>query len=289
MMTLESIFKKPKNELEKAGRQPTVKGEPPKYELSEKCPSCGTETPLSLLWDNLQVCQCGYSFRMSARQRIRFLTDTDSFEELWGEMESVDFLSFPGYASKLESIKASAREKEAVICGEAAIGGARCAMFVMEPYFMMGSMGTIVGEKITRLFEYATEKGLPVVGCTVSGGARMQEGILSLMQMAKTNGAVMRHSDSGLLYVAILTNPTTGGVTASFAMQGDIIIAEPEATVGFAGARLVEQTVRKKVPAGFQKAETLLKHGFVDKILPRSEQKSVISAILNMHKRQVSV
>ena len=289
MMTFESIFKKPKNELEHAGRKPTVKGEPSSYELSEKCPSCGTETPLSQLWTNLQVCQCGHNFRMSARQRIRFLTDPDSFTELWGDMESADFLGFPDYNSKLESIKASAREKEAVICGEAAIDGARCAMFIMEPYFMMGSMGTVVGEKITRLFEYATEKGLPVVGCTVSGGARMQEGILSLMQMAKTNGAVMRHSDSGLLYIAILTHPTTGGVTASFAMQGDVIIAEPEATVGFAGARLVEQTVRKKVPSGFQKAETLLKHGFVDMILPRSEQKSVISSILNMHKRQVSV
>ncbi len=287
-MTLDSLFKKPKNELEKAGRQPTVKGAPTDYELSEKCPSCGTETPLSQLWDNLQVCQCGYCFRMSSRQRIRFLTDPDSFKELWGEMESVDLLNFPGYNAKLESVKASAREKEAVICGTATIGGMECAMFIMEPYFMMGSMGTVVGEKITRLFEYATEKRLPVIGCTVSGGARMQEGILSLMQMAKTSGAVMRHSESGLLYIVVLTDPTTGGVTASFAMEGDIILAEPDATVGFAGARLVEQTVRKKVPAGFQKAETLLEHGFIDRIVPRTEQRSVIISLLNMHKGQVN-
>ena len=288
-MTLESIFKKSKNELEKGAVRPNVKGEPPNYELSEKCPSCGTETPLSQLWENLQVCQCGYCFRMRSRQRIHFLTDTDSFKELWGAMESVDFLNFPNYSNKLESIKESAREKEAVICGEASIGGNPCAMFVMEPYFMMGSMGTVVGEKITRLFEYATEKGLPVIGCTVSGGARMQEGILSLMQMAKTSGAVQRHNESGLLYIVLLTDPTTGGVTASFAMQGDIILSEPNATVGFAGARLVEQTVRKKVPSGFQKAEKLLEHGFIDKIVPRTEQKSVITSLLNMHKRQVCV
>ncbi len=288
-MTLESIFKKPKNELERAGRHPAVKGEPPKYELSEKCPKCNTETPLSQLYENLQVCQCGYCFRMSARQRIRFLTDSDSFTELWGEMESTDFLKFPDYNNKLESIKASAREKEAVICGRAAVGGVDCALFVMEPYFMMGSMGTVVGEKITRLFEYASEQELPVIGCTVSGGARMQEGILSLMQMAKTNGAVKRHSDSGLLYIVVLTNPTTGGVTASFAMQGDIILSEPDATVGFAGARLVEHTVRKKAPSGFQKAETLLEHGFIDRIVPREEQRSVLTTLLQMHKRQVRV
>jgi acetyl-CoA carboxylase carboxyl transferase subunit beta len=154
----------------------------------------------------------------------------------------------------------------------------------MEPYFMMGSMGTVVGEKITRLFEYATEKKLPVLGFTVSGGARMQEGILSLMQMAKTSGAVTLHSASGLLYITVITDPTTGGVTASFAMEGDIIISEPGATIGFAGARLVEQTVRKKLPSGFQKAETMLEHGFIDMILQRSEQKRVIGTLLSMHK-----
>jgi acetyl-CoA carboxylase carboxyl transferase subunit beta len=221
---------------------------------------------------------------MNSRQRIGFLTDRDSFKELYAELVSVDILGFPGYQSKLDSVKESAKEKEAVICGTAAIGGHPCALFVMEPQFMMGSMGTIVGEKITRLFEYATEKRLPVIGCTVSGGARMQEGILSLMQMAKTSGAVKRHSDAGLFYLVILTNPTTGGVTASFAMEGDILMAEPGATIGFAGARLVEQTVRKKLPPGFQKAEVLLEHGFVDMIVPRAEQKQVVTALLAMHK-----
>ncbi len=281
-MALEAFFKKPKNELEKGGRLPPVKAET-EYELVEKCPGCGNNIPLSVLWENLHVCRCGYCFRMTSRQRIRFMTDRDSFNELFGEMESVDLLDFPGYKNKLESVKVSAREKEAVICGEALINGTPCAMFVMEPYFMMGSMGTVVGEKITRLFEYAAEKRLPVIGCTVSGGARMQEGILSLMQMAKTSGAVKRHSDSGLLYITVITDPTTGGVTASFAMEGDIIIAEPGATIGFAGARLVEQTVRKKLPSGFQKAETMLEHGFIDMIVPRNEQKRMLGTLLAMH------
>lgn len=286
-MALEAFFKKPKNELEKGGRHSAVKVESD-YELCEKCPSCGAETPLSVLWENLHVCRCGHCFRMNSRQRVRFLTDKDSFTELFMDLESVDILSFPGYKGKLESIKASAHEKEAVICGEASVGGNACALFVMEPYFMMGSMGTVVGEKITRLFEYAAQKRLPVIGCTVSGGARMQEGILSLMQMAKTSGAIKRHSDSGLLYLTVITDPTTGGVTASFAMEGDIIIAEPGATIGFAGARLVEQTVRKKLPAGFQKAETTLEHGFIDMIVPRAEQRRVIGTLLAMHKERHS-
>jgi acetyl-CoA carboxylase carboxyl transferase beta subunit len=280
---LDSLFRKPKNELEKGGRSPAP-GNDTVYEVSERCPSCGYSTPHSLLWENLNVCKCGHCFRMNSRQRIGFLTDRDSFKELYAELVSVDILGFPGYQSKLDSVKESAKEKEAVICGTAAIGGHPCALFVMEPQFMMGSMGTIVGEKITRLFEYATEKRLPVIGCTVSGGARMQEGILSLMQMAKTSGAVKRHSDAGLFYLVILTNPTTGGVTASFAMEGDILMAEPGATIGFAGARLVEQTVRKKLPPGFQKAEVLLEHGFVDMIVPRAEQKQVVTALLAMHK-----
>ena len=275
-------LKNRRTSLKKAGGPPNLKSETV-YEMTEKCPSCGAETPLGQLLENLHVCRCGYCFRMNARQRIRFLTDRDSFTELWGDMESVDLIGFPGYKNKLESIRASAREKEAVICGEALIGGAACALFVMEPYFMMGSMGTVVGEKITRLFEYAAERHLGVVGCTVSGGARMQEGILSLMQMAKTSGAVKRHSDTGLLYITVITDPTTGGVTASFAMEGDIIISEPGATVGFAGARLVEQTTRKKLPPGFQKAETTLEHGFVDMIVPRAEQKRVIGTLLHMH------
>ena len=180
-------------------------------------------------------------------------------------------------------MRAASGEEEAVICGTARIGKQSCCLFVMEPYFMMGSMGSAVGEKITSLFEYATEHRLPIIGYTVSGGARMQEGLLSLMQMAKTSAAVKRHSDAGLLYIAVLTDPTTGGVTASFAMEADIILAEPGAMVGFAGARVIEQTTRKALPAGFQKSEFVLEHGFVDSIVSRPDQRKMLAELLKMH------
>ena len=192
-------------------------------------------------------------------------------------------MNFPGYTDKLETVRAASGEKEAVLCGTAEIGGQSCCVFVMESYFMMGSMGSAVGEKITSLFEYATEHRLPVIGFTVSGGARMQEGLLSLMQMAKTSAAVKRHSDAGLLYIAVLTDPTTGGVTASFAMEADIILAEPGATVGFAGKRVIEQTTRKLLPKRFQTAEFVLEHGFVDNIVPRSNQKKMLTELLKLH------
>jgi len=225
---------------------------------------------------------------MNARQRLYLICDENSFVEADAGMKSINIIDFPGYDKKLEHNRKSSNEPEAVVCGTAKIGGEECALFVMEPYFMMGSMGAAVGEKITRLFEYAQEKSMPVIGCTVSGGARMQEGIISLMQMAKISGAVKRHSDAGNFYLTLLSDPTTGGVTASFAMQGDISIAEPGATIGFAGARVVEQTVRKKPPPGFQKAEGVLKHGFVDMIVPRSKQKQIITSLLKMHKREAS-
>lgn len=275
---------KVKNELEEGGRHfaPVVADE---NEPTKSCPNCEKQVALSQLWANHNTCNfCGYHFRMNARQRIRFITDSDSFNELWGDMVSKNIIDFPGYEKKLESAHNACNESEAVVCGTALISGAECAIFIMEPYFMIGSMGTVVGEKITRLFEYATEKKLPVVGYTVSGGARMQEGILSLMQMAKTSGAVKRHSDEGLFYLTVLTDPTTGGVMASFAMDGDIILAEPGATAGFAGARVIEQTMRKKLPAGFQKAEFLLEHGFVDAISPRQTQKETVSYLLKLHK-----
>ncbi len=273
---------KPKNELEQGGRQgaPVV---PDENEPTMLCPDCRKQIPLSQVWGNDQTCPCGHHFRMGARQRIRALTDPDSFEEWDAELVAADPLEFPGYAQKLETTRAACGEQEAVLCGRAAIDGKDCCLFVMEPFFMMGSMGTAVGEKLTRLFERAAREGLPVVGYTVSGGARMQEGILSLMQMAKVSGAVRRHSEQGLLYLAVLTDPTTGGVTASFAMQADIILAEPGATVGFAGARVIEQTTRKKLPQGFQKAEFLLEHGFVDAIVPRSRQRQVLASLLAMH------
>lgn len=275
-------FLKPKNKLEEGGRTSAPiqrdDGEPEKT-----CPSCHKSIPLSRLWANNLVCTCGYHFRMKARQRIKMIADKDSFHELYSEMKSSNPLNFPGYRDKVETMRAASGEEEAVVCGTARIGGQKCCLFVMESYFMMGSMGSAVGEKITSLFEYATEHRLPVVGFTVSGGARMQEGLLSLMQMAKTSAAVKRHSDSGLLYIVVLTDPTTGGVIASFAMEADIILAEPGATVGFAGARVIEQTTRKSLPKGFQKAEFVLEHGFIDSIVIRSNQKKLLTELLKMH------
>ncbi len=252
-------------------------------EAKKTCPECGKETPEGELWENLNVCECGHHFRMNARQRVAYLIGNGKFEELDEDMSSSNVLDFPGYDAKLSSAKLHSHEKESVITGVCEIGGIKTALFVMNSEFMMGSMGSVCGEKITRLFEYATSNKLPVVGYTVSGGARMQEGILSLMQMAKTSAAVRKHSDEGLLYIAVLTDPTTGGVTASFAMEGDIILAEPKATVGFAGRRVIEQTISKKLPKEFQKSEFLLEHGFIDKIVPRNEQREVLSELLKMH------
>ncbi len=275
-------YLKPKNQLEEGGRTAALiqrdEGEPEK-----KCPNCHKEIPLSRLWANRLVCPCGYHFRMKARQRVKMLVDRDSFHELYSGVKANNPLNFPGYTDKVENVRAASGEEEAVICGTAKIGRQDCCLFAMEPYFMMGSMGSAVGEKITLLFEYATKYRLPVIGFTVSGGARMQEGLLSLMQMAKTSAAVKRHSDAGLLYIAVLTDPTTGGVTASFAMEADIILAEPGATVGFAGARVIEQTTKKSLPKGFQKSEFVLEHGFVDAIASRPSQKKFLAELLKMH------
>lgn len=275
-------FLKPKNQLEEGGRTSAPvqqdAGEPEK-----NCPNCHKDIPLSRLWANQLVCPCGYHFRMKARQRIHMITDKDTFHELYSDMKSGNPLGFPGYKDKLETVRTVSSEEEAVICGTAKIGDQSCCIFVMESYFMMGSMGSVVGEKITSLFEYAAEHRMPVIGFTVSGGARMQEGLLSLMQMAKTSAAVKRHSDAGLLYIAVLTDPTTGGVTASFAMEADIILAEPGATVGFAGARVIEQTTKKSLPKGFQKAEFVLEHGFIDRIVSRNNQKKLLTELLKMH------
>lgn len=275
-------FLKPKNLLEEGGRTsaPVQRdaGEPEK-----KCPNCHKDIPLSRLWANELVCSCGYHFRMKARQRIQMLADKGSFHELYSNLQADNPLSFPGYQEKIETVRMASDEKEAVICGTAVIGKQKCCLFVMESYFMMGSMGSAVGEKITLLFEYAVQHRLPVVGFTVSGGARMQEGLLSLMQMAKVSAAVKRHSDAGLLYIAVLTDPTTGGITASFAMEADIILAEPGATIGFAGARVIEQTTKKTLPKEFQKSEFVLEHGFIDSIVSRSNQKKYLTELLKMH------
>lgn len=275
-------FLKPKNQLEEGGRTaaPVQRdaGEPEK-----KCPNCHKDIPLSRLWASDLVCPCGYHFRMKARQRIQMIADKGSFHELYSGFKANNPLNFPGYKDKIETVRVASGEQEAVVCGTAIIGRQKCCLFVMESYFMMGSMGSAVGEKITSLFEYAIQYRLPVIGFTVSGGARMQEGLISLMQMAKTSAAVKRHSDAGLLYIAVLTDPTTGGVTASFAMEADIILAEPGATVGFAGARVIEQTTKKSLPDGFQKSEFVLQHGFVDSIVPRPGQKKYLTELLKIH------
>ena len=275
-------FLKPKNKLEEGGRRAAPvqqdAGEPEK-----KCPNCRKDIPVSRLLASDLVCPCGHHFRMRARQRIRMIADKDSFREMFASARAGDPLDFPGYKEKIDTVRLASREEEAVVCGTARVFDLPCCLFVMEPGFMMGSMGTAVGEKITSLFEYALRRRMPVVGYTVSGGARMQEGLLSLMQMAKTSAAVKQHSDAGLLYISVLTDPTTGGVTASFAMEADIILAEPEATVGFAGARVIEQTTRKSLPKGFQKAEFVMEHGFIDAITPRSHQKKLISRLLKLH------
>ena len=215
--------------------------------------------------------------------------DEGSFEEFDAEMTSTNIIDFPDYTRKLKNAKLNSGENESVITGKAVIGGCTAVLAVMNSQFMMGSMGTVTGEKITRAFEYATEQQLPVIVFTVSGGARMQEGILSLMQMAKTSAAVKRHSDAGLLYITVLTDPTTGGVTASFAMEGDIILSEPKALIGFAGPRVIEQTIRQKLPKDFQSAEFLLEKGFVVKVVPRSEMKETLTKLLVLHGSQPQV
>ncbi len=223
------------------------------------CKKCGEHTVFAD-GDLLKICpKCGAYFRMNSAERIRLICD--SFEEKDADMASTDILAFPHYEEKLESARRTSGCEDAVSYGIAKSGGEEYVLFVMNSEFMMGSMGTVVGEKITRAFELALSKEIPVVGFTTSGGARMQEGIYSLMQMAKVSGAVKRHSDAGLLYITVLTDPTTGGVTASFAMEGDIILAEPKALVGFAGARVIEQTTGQKLPEGFQRSEFLLEHG----------------------------
>ncbi len=279
------LFKRPDNALE--GQTKFEQFTSKEFELSLTCTKCKKVVVISELAENANICPyCAHHFRMNARQRLNFICDEHSFVETDGELTSVNVIQFPDYEKKLSNAKLESAEKDAVVCGTCTIGGHKTAIFVMEPYFMMGSMGSVVGEKITRLFELATSEHLPVIGFSVSGGARMQEGIISLMQMAKTSGAVKRHSDGGNLYVCVLTDPTTGGVTASFAMEADIILAEPYALVGFAGPRVIEQTIRKKLPEGFQRAEFLLEKGFVDNIIDRKKQKAYLTKVLNLHARE---
>lgn len=278
------IFKKPKNELE--GQQKVKKVPRPTIpdDMCVRCSACGKTLFNGDLIENLYVCtSCGHHFRMGARARVEIISDPGSFTETDASLSSKNIISFPGYNQKLAKAAADSGEKEGVVTGFCTVGGFECGIFAMEPHFMMGSMGSVIGEKLTSLFEKAAERSLPVVGFTVSGGARMQEGIISLMQMAKVSAAVKKHSDAGNLYLAVLTDPTLGGVSASFASLGDIIIAEPKALIGFAGPRVIEQTIHQKLPENFQRAEFLLEKGFVDSIVERRKQREYITKILRLH------
>ena len=249
-----------------------------------KCDKCGKILYKKYLTDNLNVCSnCNHYFRLGAFERIAMICDEDSFNEFGKDIETEVGLDFPNYKEKLDKSMKKSKLKEGVITGEGRINGINSIIAVMESNFMMGSMGTVVGEKITQAVERAIEKELPLIIFTASGGARMQEGILSLMQMAKVSSAIARLNEAGLLYVTVLTDPTTGGVTASFAMLGDIIISEPGALIGFAGRRVIEGTIKQSLPDNFQTAEFLLENGFIDKIVKRSELKSTIGDILMLH------
>ncbi|HFU4518484.1 TPA: acetyl-CoA carboxylase, carboxyltransferase subunit beta [Streptococcus suis] len=261
---------------------PQAKPEVPD-ELFSKCPAC-KEILYKMDLGLEKTCQhCSYNFRITAQERLALTVDKGSFEELFIGIETKNPLDFPNYLEKLAATRQKTGLDEAVLTGKATIGGQPVALGIMDSHFIMASMGTVVGEKITRLFELATEEKLPVVLFTASGGARMQEGIMSLMQMAKISAAVKRHSNAGLFYLTVLTDPTTGGVTASFAMEGDIILAEPQTLVGFAGRRVIESTVRENLPDDFQKAEFLQEHGFVDAIVKRQDLPTTISRLLRMH------
>ena len=255
--------------------------------LMRKCNACKAAVFVDEVKQNHYICpHCGNYFHMPAYRRIKMIADRKSFVEWDAEMEEQNPLQYRGYEEKLRALQEKTGLKEAVVTGKCTIKGISVALGVCDCRFMMSSMGEVVGEKITRVFERAPEAKLPVILYICSGGARMQEGLVSLMQMAKTSMALRKHSDAGLLYVPVLTDPTTGGVTASFAMLGDIILAEPKALIGFAGPRVIEQTIGQKLPKGFQKAEFLLEHGFIDKIVERDDQRIVLADILKLHENK---
>lgn len=252
--------------------------------LYTKCSECGKMILTEDLYLNHMVCpKCSHYFKLPADLRISMVTDKDSFEEWDCDIEESNPCKFEGYEQKLSGLKQRTGLDEAIITGKASIDGQPVVIGVCDTRFLMGSMGEVVGEKLTRAIERATEEKLPLIVFTCSGGARMQEGIVSLMQMAKTSAALKKHDEAGCLYITVLTDPTTGGVTASFAMLGDIILAEPGALVGFAGPRVIKQTIGQELPKGFQRAEFLLEHGLIDNIVRREELKETLSDILRMH------
>lgn len=251
---------------------------------SFKCPRCQGVVPLERYEELHRVCPaCNYHGRLPARERIAMTFDKGSFREFDTDMISCDPISFPEYTEKQKELRNATGLNDAVVTGVASVRGIKTVVGVMDSRYMMASMGSVVGEKIARAFEYGTEHNLPVIMFTASGGARMQEGIVSLMQMAKTSGAVKLHSDNGGLYITVLTDPTTGGVTASFASLGDIIIAEPKILIGFAGRRVIESTMKQRLPADFQLAEFMQQKGFVDMIVERKKLRSVLAHLLALH------
>ena len=287
-MRLQNMFKKT-GERENPVRKGRLRRRPEAPEgLLKKCNKCGAAILSEEVINGAYICpKCHGYFRVPAYKRIEMIADEGSFEEWDMDLDGMDGppdpLQFKGYSEKIKKLREQTGLKEAVVTGRVKINGRQAVIGVCDGRFMMASMGYAVGEKITRAVERATNEKLPVILFTCSGGARMQEGIISLMQMEKTSAALKRHSDAGLLYVTVLTDPTTGGVTASFAMLGDIIIAEPQALIGFAGPRVIEQTIGEKLPEGFQRAEFLLEHGFVDQIVKRENMKPVLGRILKMH------
>ena len=250
-----------------------------------KCDECKEISYKEHARVNLNVCpSCNKHFRLSSRRRILQIIDEGTFQEINEDMQTLDPLKFEGYLDKIKSLQEKTNIKEAIKTGFGKIEGLDVAIGVMDGNFMMGSMGSVVGEKVTALIEETIKRKLPLILFCASGGARMQEGIVSLMQMAKTSSELAKLDDEGLLYISVLTDPTTGGVTASFAMLADIILAEPGSLIGFAGPRVIEQTMKQKLPDGFQKAEFLLEHGFIDKIVERKYMKDTLAQILRMHK-----
>lgn len=255
--------------------------------IMTKCPECKKITLTKELLNALKVCpNCDHHFRMTAAERVTILFDEDSFESIDDHLKTLNPLNFPAYTEKVEEDAKKTGLNEAVLTGTGKIDGREVAVAIMDSHFRMGSMGSVVGEKITRAIETATDRKIPMLIFTASGGARMQEGVLSLMQMAKTSVALNRHSQHGLLYISIMTYPTTGGVSASFASVGDINIAEPKALIGFAGRRVIEQTVREKLPEDFQTAEFLLDHGQLDAVVHRSNMKDALSKIVRLHVKE---
>lgn len=285
---LKGIFRKPKY-AQMRGRAPETVDKKPEVPVGMwiKCPDCKGSIYSQDIKHRGGICpDCNYHFPIAPRTRVHQIIDRASWHELDKNMTSVNPLQYDAYDEKLEIAKTKTKQKEAVITGVGKIDNTKVVLGVMDSRFMMGSMGSVVGEKITKAIEYATKHKLPLILFTASGGARMQEGIFSLMQMAKTSAALAKHDDAGLLYITVLTNPTTGGVTASFAMLGDIILAEPKALVGFAGPRVIEQTIKQKLPDGFQKSEFLQDHGMVDKIVNRSDMQETLSTLLSLHQSE---